>query len=58
MSKRTDTATYSRGTKAGQWVVRKPSGEVTKHTVKTQAANSLSQSSGKHRDALKRLADR
>ncbi len=58
MPKPKQTATYARSSKTGQWVVRKSSGEVSQHTVKSKTARLLSQSSHQHKDALKRLANR
>lgn len=58
MQKKTVSATVQRSAKTGQYVVRKSSGETSTHVVKSHAASIISRSKEKHKDALRRLANR
>lgn len=58
MTKNTSSATLSRNPKSGHFVVTRSTGTTTTHVVKQSAASVLSQSKEKHKEALKRLADR
>lgn len=58
MQEKKTSTTVQRSAKTGQYVVRRPSGETSTHVVKSHAASVISRSKDKHKDALRRLANR
>ena len=58
MAKNKSAATLERTKVSGQFVVKRSSGSKSVHTVKKSAASALVKSKEKHREALRRLANR